>query len=80
MVDGRADIRDLRADGRFAEYLDDPFTPFVGRDALTDDVDVAIVGAGIAGVLLGAELRKVGIRRIRLIEEFRRLFFRKSYV
>ena len=30
---------------------------------------MAVVGAGIAGLMVGAELRKVGIERIRLIDE-----------
>src|SRR5215469_6040456 len=64
MVPGRADIRDLRTDQRFARYRDDPFTPVIERDPITDEVDVVIVGGGIAGVLAGAQLRKVGVERI----------------
>jgi cation diffusion facilitator CzcD-associated flavoprotein CzcO len=69
MVDGRADIRDLTRDEVFATYLEDPFTPVARRDPVSDDVDVAIVGAGLAGVLAGVQLRKVGIERIRLIDK-----------
>ena len=54
LVPGRADIRDLRTDEHFARYRDDPFTPFIERDPVVDDVDVVIVGGGIAGVLAGA--------------------------
>src|SRR5262245_50739559 len=68
MIAGRADIRDLTSDGSFAHYLKDPFTPFVQREPIADDVDVAIVGAGIAGVVAGARLREAGISRIRLID------------
>jgi cation diffusion facilitator CzcD-associated flavoprotein CzcO len=68
LVPGRADIRDLGADEHFAHYRDDPFTPFIERDAVADEVDVVIVGGGIAGVLAGAELRKAGIERIRIID------------
>ena len=32
-------------------------------------MDVAVIGAGIAGLAVGAELRKAGIERIRLIDE-----------
>jgi cation diffusion facilitator CzcD-associated flavoprotein CzcO len=69
LVPGRSDIRDLTADEHFAAFRQDPFTPFVARDAITDDVDVVIVGGGIAGVLAGAHLRKNGIERIRIVDQ-----------
>ena len=69
LVPGRADIRDLRTDEHFAGYRDDPFTPVVDRDPVVDEVDVVIVGGGIAGVLAGAQLRKAGIERIRIIDQ-----------
>ena len=69
LVPHRADIRDLQADEHFARYRDDPFTPFIQRDSVADDVDVVIVGGGIAGALAGARLRKAGIERIRIIDQ-----------
>jgi cation diffusion facilitator CzcD-associated flavoprotein CzcO len=69
LVPGRADIRDLRTDEFFARYRDDPFTPFIERDPVTDDVDVVIVGGGIAGILAGVNLRKSGVERIRIIDQ-----------
>jgi cation diffusion facilitator CzcD-associated flavoprotein CzcO len=69
LVPGRADIRDLTTDERFARFRQDPFMPVAERDPVVDDVDVAIVGGGIAGVLAGAHLRKVGIERIRIVDE-----------
>jgi cation diffusion facilitator CzcD-associated flavoprotein CzcO len=68
LVPGRADIRDLRTDERFAHYRDDPFTPFAERAPVSDEVDVVIVGGGIAGVLAGANLRKAGVQRIRILD------------
>jgi cation diffusion facilitator CzcD-associated flavoprotein CzcO len=69
LVPGRAEIRDLRADEHFAHYRDDPFTPVVAREPVVDDVDVVIVGGGIAGILAGVNLRKAGIERIRIIDQ-----------
>jgi cation diffusion facilitator CzcD-associated flavoprotein CzcO len=69
MVKGRADIRDLTRDALFAEYRRDPFNPVVEREPLSEDVDVAILGAGIAGVVVGAKLREAGIKGIRLIDK-----------
>jgi cation diffusion facilitator CzcD-associated flavoprotein CzcO len=68
MAADRSAIEDLAREERFAGYLADPFTPFVEREPVADDVDVAIVGAGIAGVVTGAKLRDQGDFSIRLID------------
>ena len=69
LVADRAAIRDLRTDRYFAHYRDDPFRPFTERDPVSDQVDVVIVGGGIAGVLAGAHLRKAGVERIRIVDQ-----------
>ncbi len=69
LVPGRADIRDLRTDDHFASYRDDPFTPFTERQPVHDEVDVVIVGGGIAGVLAGTQLREAGVERIRIVDQ-----------
>jgi cation diffusion facilitator CzcD-associated flavoprotein CzcO len=69
LIPGRAAIRDLRTDEHFAGYRADPHTPFIERGPRSDEVDVVIVGGGIAGVLAGANLRKAGIERIRIVDQ-----------
>ena len=69
LVPGRADIRDLQGDERFAHYREDPFTAFVERSPLSDEVDVVIVGGGIAGLLAGVELRRAGVRKLRIVDQ-----------
>ena len=69
LVPGRAEIRDLATDEHFARYRRDPFTPVAEREPVTDDVDVTIVGAGIAGVLAAVNLRQAGLERIRLVDQ-----------
>lgn len=69
LIEGRAAIRDLTRDEVFAKYTEDPFTPVTARNPITDDVDAVIIGAGMAGVLAGAYLRKAGLARIRMIDK-----------
>jgi cation diffusion facilitator CzcD-associated flavoprotein CzcO len=69
LVPGRANIRDLTSDEHFARFRDDPFTPVTPRPPVVDDVDVAIVGGGIAGIVAGARLREAGVERIRVIDK-----------
>ncbi|OBF06442.1 monooxygenase [Mycobacterium sp. ACS4054] len=55
--------------GAFAHFADDPWADgqFV-REPLTDDVDVAIIGAGFGGLLTGVRLRQLGVESVRLID------------
>jgi len=69
LVPGRADIVDVRSDPRFLRYREDPFKPVTHREPVADDVDVVVIGGGIAGILAGVELRKAGIERIRVIDQ-----------
>ncbi|MEO6794823.1 MAG: NAD(P)/FAD-dependent oxidoreductase [Mycobacterium sp.] len=56
--------------GRFAQFAQDPWAdPKFTREPLTDEVDVAIVGAGFGGLLTGARLRELGVGSIRLIDK-----------
>ena len=58
----------LQPSGRFADLLDDPYTPRVERAPLTDDVTFAFIGAGFAGLVAGARLKQAGIDEVRLID------------
>jgi cation diffusion facilitator CzcD-associated flavoprotein CzcO len=55
--------------GRFAHFLDDPWTELVEREPLTDEVFVAFVGGGFAGLVTGAKLKQGGIDDVRIIEK-----------
>src|SRR5580698_3480926 len=69
MVPGRSDTLELDTDAHFARFREDPFRAVENREPIVDDVDVVIVGGGIAGVLAGANLRKVGIQNIRIVDQ-----------
>ena len=53
----------------FASYTDDPYTEWVERDPLHDEVQVAIIGGGFGGLLMGGRLREAGFDDIRVIEK-----------
>src|SRR5437867_7604094 len=56
--------------GKFAHLERDPYvSPGFARAPLSDEVDVALIGAGFGGLLAGARLRKLGVDRIRIIEK-----------
>jgi cation diffusion facilitator CzcD-associated flavoprotein CzcO len=68
----------LRADGNeqyvemvgpFARYLEDPYVAPVEREPLFDDVTVAVIGGGFAGLVTGARLKEAGIDDVRIIEK-----------
>ncbi|MCB1026902.1 MAG: NAD(P)/FAD-dependent oxidoreductase, partial [Microthrixaceae bacterium] len=58
----------LEPTGRFAHFRDDTFTPRVEREPVVDDVTVAIIGGGFAGLTTGARLAEAGVSDVRLIE------------
>jgi cyclohexanone monooxygenase len=55
--------------GRFAHYVDDPYVRATPREPVFDDVLVAFVGGGFAGLVTGAKLRQAGVEQVRLVEK-----------
>jgi cyclohexanone monooxygenase len=67
-ADGNEQYVEIKGD--YAHYLEDPYVePGFAREALTDDVEVVIVGGGFGGLLAGARLREAGVEDIRIIEQ-----------
>jgi cation diffusion facilitator CzcD-associated flavoprotein CzcO len=54
--------------GRFATLLHDPYTTAVERPPMVREVEVAVIGAGFAGLVTGARLRQVGVDDLCLID------------
>jgi len=50
------------------EYEGDPHMPIEPREALSEDIDVAVLGGGFAGILAGVNLRKAGVTNFRTID------------
>jgi cation diffusion facilitator CzcD-associated flavoprotein CzcO len=68
----------LRSDGQrqylttehdFADSFEgDPHTPLTPREAISEDLDVAILGTGWSGLLAGVNLKKAGVSTFRQID------------
>ena len=66
-TDGNAQYVEVA--GTFAAYLHDPYAEAVARPPLVEDVTVALIGGGFAGLITGARLRQAGIDDFRIIEK-----------
>lgn len=55
--------------GQLSHYLEDPYTPIVEREPVTDHVTVAFIGGGFAGLVTGARLVEAGVKDVRIIEK-----------
>ena len=65
---GAADYMAL--EGEFSAYLEDVYsTDPVPREALTDECEILVVGAGFAGLLLWYKLREAGFHDVRFCEK-----------
>jgi cation diffusion facilitator CzcD-associated flavoprotein CzcO len=60
----------VEVSGSFARFAEDRWAdPTFVREPITDEVDVAIVGAGFGGLLTAARLRERGVESVRLIDK-----------
>ena len=65
--DGNAQYQEVADE--FASYTDDPYTEWTERAPLNDEVQVAIIGGGFGGLLMGGRLREAGFDDLRVIEQ-----------
>ena len=65
--DGNAQYQEVADE--FSSYTDDPYTEWTERAPLNDEVQVAIIGGGFGGLLMGGRLREAGFDDIRVIEK-----------
>jgi cation diffusion facilitator CzcD-associated flavoprotein CzcO len=66
-ADGNAQYIEMA--GQYARFLDDPYVEATDRPPRRDDVTVAVIGGGLAGLIAGARLRQAGIDDLRIIEK-----------
>jgi cyclohexanone monooxygenase len=56
-------------EGEFEDFYEaDPYKPVEPRPPLSEDIDVAILGGGWAGLISGARVRQAGVTDFRIIE------------
>ncbi len=58
----------VRVDEKLGQRDRDPYTPWVERDPVDEQVEVLIVGGGWGGLLAGAYLRKAAVQDLRFVE------------
>lgn len=60
----------ITMDGEFSRYLEDVYSDDrIEREALDDDCEILVVGAGFAGLLLWYKLRNAGFTDVRFCEK-----------
>jgi len=65
--DGIAQYTEVKAE--FSHYVEDPYVdPDFTREPVFDEVEIAVIGGGFGGLLMGARLREAGFEDIRMVE------------
>ncbi len=65
---GAADY--IAMEGEFSKYLEDVYSaPPIAREALTDECEILVIGAGFAALLLWYKLRAAGFKDVRFCEK-----------
>ncbi|MEI7714149.1 MAG: NAD(P)/FAD-dependent oxidoreductase, partial [Rhodospirillales bacterium] len=60
----------IAMEGEFSRYLKDVYSALpIERDALTDECEIVVIGAGFAALLLWYKLRAAGFRDVRVCEK-----------
>jgi cyclohexanone monooxygenase len=65
--DGNAQYVEIA--GAYEAYLRDPYVEAATREPLRDDVTVALIGGGFAGLIAAVRLRQAGVDDVRIIEK-----------
>ncbi|MEM5516295.1 NAD(P)/FAD-dependent oxidoreductase [Henriciella sp. AS95] len=65
-----ADNQYLDPASEFTEFVDDPYIDEpLKRDAITEEIDTAVIGGGFGGLLTASDLVKAGVENFRIIEQ-----------
>ena len=60
----------LVAEGEFEEFYEsDPYTPVEPRPPISEDIDVAVLGGGLSGLIAAARVKQTGVSSLRVIEQ-----------
>ena len=60
----------IEVKGDFSNYVDDPYVERIERAPVFDEVEIAIIGGGFGGLMMGGRLREAGwAHGIRVIEQ-----------
>jgi len=59
----------IKIEGKFAHYLEDPYSERVERKPIEEELDVVILGGGFGGLLAAARLSEGGITDARIVEK-----------
>jgi cation diffusion facilitator CzcD-associated flavoprotein CzcO len=67
----REDANDqyIEVKGDFSNYVDDPYAERIEREPVFDEVEIAVIGGGFGGLMMGGRLREAGYEDLRVIEQ-----------